>query len=80
MAMHPLPALGLVVLMGKGEAGVGMSVIHDGVYGAYASKKWLNKLAVSTMFLLGSNTFNWKIQHNIKHHTFTNIYNYDGAL
>ena len=29
------------------------------------------------MFLLGSNIFNWKIQHNIKHHTFTNIFKYD---
>jgi linoleoyl-CoA desaturase len=29
------------------------------------------------MFLLGSNTFNWKVQHNILHHTFTNIYGYD---
>ena len=29
------------------------------------------------MFLLGSNTFNWKIQHNIQHHTFTNMFDFD---
>jgi len=78
--LHPLTALGLTVLMGIGEAGVGMSVMHDGAHGVYSSKAWLNKLASSTMFLLGSNTFNWKIQHNIKHHTFTNIYKYDDDI
>ena len=76
-AVSPWTALGLAVIMGVGEAGVGMSIMHDGVHHAYSSKKWVNKLASSTMFLLGSNIFNWKIQHNIQHHTFTNIYNYD---
>ena len=70
-------ALGLAVIIGIGEAGVGMSIMHDGVHHAYSSKKWVNDLASSTMFLMGSNIFNWKIQHNIKHHTFTNIYKYD---
>jgi len=72
-----LTAFGIAILMGVGEAGIGMSVMHDGAHGSYSSKKWINKLMSSTMFLLGSNTFNWKIQHNIKHHSYTNIYNYD---
>jgi linoleoyl-CoA desaturase len=75
--ISPWAALGLAVIMGIGEAGVGMSIMHDGVHHAYSSKKWVNDLASSTMFLLGSNIFNWKIQHNIKHHTFTNIFKYD---
>jgi len=75
--LSPWTALILAVIMGIGEAGVGMSIMHDGVHHAYSSKKWVNDLASSTMFLLGSNIFNWKIQHNIKHHTFTNIYKYD---
>jgi linoleoyl-CoA desaturase len=76
-SVTPWTALVLAVIMGIGEAGVGMSIMHDGVHRAYSSKKWVNDLASSTMFLLGSNIFNWKIQHNIKHHTFTNIFNYD---
>lgn len=72
-----LAALGMVVLIGVGAAGIGMSVMHDGAHGAYSTKAWVNKLAASSMFLLGSNTFNWKIQHNIKHHTFTNMYDLD---
>ena len=74
-SISPWTALIFAVIMGIGEAGVGMSIMHDGVHHAYSSKKWVNNLASSTMFLLGSNIFNWKIQHNIKHHTFTNIFN-----
>jgi linoleoyl-CoA desaturase len=29
------------------------------------------------MFILGSNVLNWKIQHNLLHHTYTNIYGFD---
>jgi linoleoyl-CoA desaturase len=76
-AVTPWTALGIALVMGIGEAGIGMSVMHDGAHGAYSSKAWVNKLAASTMFLLGSNTFNWKIQHNILHHTFTNMFDFD---
>lgn len=69
-----IPALLLVILMGVGEAGVGMSVMHDAAHGAFSSKRWVNKIFASTMYLLGSNTLNWKIQHNVLHHTYTNIY------
>lgn len=75
--LQPWLALLLVVIMGIGEAGIGMSVMHDAAHGAYSGKKWVNTLAASSMFLLGSNTINWKIQHNLNHHTYTNIYNYD---
>ncbi len=70
-------AFWLVILMGIGEAGIGMSVMHDAAHGAFSSKQWVNRLFASTMFLLGANTFNWKVQHNILHHTFTNIYGFD---
>ena len=63
--------------MGVGEGGIGMSVMHDAAHEAFSNKKWINTLFASTMFILGSNTFNWKIQHNILHHTFTNIFGYD---
>jgi len=63
----------LSVLMGIGMAGTGMSVMHDGLHGSAFKKGWLNDLTGSTMYLLGSTTFNWKVQHNVLHHTFTNI-------
>lgn len=66
-------ALALVIIMGLGKAGIGMAVMHDGLHGAYSSKKWVNKVAGFSMYLIGSNVFNWKIQHNVYHHAYTNI-------
>src|SRR5688572_1706692 len=63
----PVPgfvAILMAVLMGIGKAGIGMSVMHDGLHGSYSSKKWVNRLAGASMYMIGSNVFNWKIQHN----------------
>ena len=77
VGLSPWLMLLMVVLMGIGEAGIGMSVMHDAAHGSYSNKSWINKFMATSMFLLGSNTLNWKIQHNINHHSDTNIYNYD---
>ena len=66
-------AFALVVLMGFGIAGIGMGVMHDACHGAYSKKHWVNNLLGGTLYLLGSNVLNWKIQHNVLHHTYTNI-------
>jgi linoleoyl-CoA desaturase len=66
-------ALLLFVLMGIGKAGVGMSVMHDGLHGSYSSIKWVNSLMGASMYFIGSNVFTWKLQHNIFHHAYTNI-------
>ncbi len=65
------------VLMGLGMAGVGMSVMHDANHGAYSRYPWINNLMGRTIYLLGGSRFTWKIQHNILHHTYTNIYGLD---
>ncbi|MBP7408579.1 MAG: acyl-CoA desaturase [Flavobacteriales bacterium] len=66
-------AFPLAVLMGVGMAGIGMAVMHDAVHGSASSHQWLNKTLGSSMYLLGSNVLTWKIQHNVMHHTHTNI-------
>lgn len=73
VSMSAWVGLLLAIIMGIGVAGVGMGVMHDAVHGSYSSKRWLNNLFGGTLYLLGSNVFNWKIQHNILHHTHTNI-------
>lgn len=70
-------AILLSVIMGVGTAGVGMSVMHDAVHGSYSGKNWVNHLLSGSMYLLGANILNWKIQHNMLHHTYTNISEYD---
>ncbi|HEY5692596.1 MAG TPA: acyl-CoA desaturase [Cyclobacteriaceae bacterium] len=63
----------LNAVMGIGLAGIGMSVMHDANHGAYSKKPWLNDLIGYSLNLVGGNAFNWKVQHNVLHHTFTNI-------
>lgn len=64
---------GLNIIMGIGLAGIGMSVMHDANHGAYSNKQWVNDLLGYSLNLVGGNAFNWKVQHNVLHHTFTNI-------
>ena len=67
----------LLVLMGMGKAGVGMSVMHDALHGALSKKKWVNNLFGGSLYLLGGNPINWQIQHNVLHHTYPNVYKVD---
>ncbi|MEI7736737.1 MAG: acyl-CoA desaturase [Ferruginibacter sp.] len=75
--MSALAAMGLCIVMGIGIAGVGMSVMHDACHGAYSKKHWVNSILGGSLYLLGSNVLNWKIQHNVLHHTYTNISGFD---
>lgn len=61
------------IIMGIGMAGIGLSVMHDANHGSYSRNKWVNKFLGYTMNMLGGNATNWKIQHNVLHHTYTNI-------
>lgn len=70
-------ALGLAILMGLGMAGIGLGIMHDGNHGSYSKHKWVNNLMGYTLNLVGANAMNWKIQHNVKHHTYTNIEDHD---
>lgn len=77
VAMPAWYALIIMVVMGIGEAGIGMSVMHDAAHGAFSKHKWLNTSMEWSMFLLGSNVINWKIQHNVLHHTYPNVHEFD---
>jgi len=70
----------LCFLMGIGMAGIGFSISHDALHGAYSSNKTINKLLGYTFDLMGANGYIWKITHNIIHHTYTNIYEHDEDL
>jgi linoleoyl-CoA desaturase len=64
-------------ITGFGVAGIGLSIMHDANHGAYSKNKWVNKLLGYTLNLVGGNATNWKIQHNMMHHTYTNISSHD---
>ena len=72
--------LGLAILMGMGIAGLGFSVAHDALHGAYSNKAWVNRLLGFTFDICGANGYMWKITHNVIHHTYTNIEGIDEDL
>jgi linoleoyl-CoA desaturase len=73
-------AVGLVVLMGVAMAGVGFSIAHDALHGAYSDKNWVNTVLGASFDLLGANGYMWQITHNVIHHTYTNIQGVDEDL
>jgi linoleoyl-CoA desaturase len=76
----PWEMLLLAIVMGLGVAGIGFSIQHDANHGAYSSNPMINRVLGLTLNLIGGNAFTWKIQHNILHHTYTNIYSMDEDL
>lgn len=66
-------SLGLFFTMGIAKAGVGMGVMHDANHGSYSKNNNVNWWLSHVLHGLGGSTHNWKLQHNLLHHTFTNI-------
>ncbi|MFH6604466.1 fatty acid desaturase family protein [Maribacter algicola] len=63
----------LYITSGIGMAGIGMGIMHDAIHGSYSKHQKVNKYLGYTMNLIGANATVWKIQHNVLHHTYTNI-------
>ena len=61
------------VVMGLALAGIGMAVMHDGNHGAFSDKKGINRLIGGVLELVGGNSEMWQVQHNVLHHSFTNV-------
>lgn len=67
----------LWVLMGLGMAGIGLTVMHDANHGSYSDHKIVNQLIGFVINFMGAYHETWKIQHNILHHSYTNIHGFD---
>jgi linoleoyl-CoA desaturase len=70
----------LYIISGFGMAGIGMGVMHDAIHGSYSKNKKINTFLGYTLNLIGANATIWKIQHNVLHHTYTNIDDADDDL
>lgn len=68
------------IIAGLGMAGVGMGVMHDANHGSYSKNQKVNKWLGYTLNLVGANATIWKIQHNVLHHSFTNIEEHDDDI
>jgi linoleoyl-CoA desaturase len=67
----------LTLVMGVGLSGIGMGIMHDANHGAYSGYPFINKLVSLSLSVVGGDNQNWKTQHNVLHHTYTNIYGHD---
>lgn len=70
-------AVPLLVVFGMSLAGIGLNIMHDAVHETYSTRRRLNRILVNSAYLIGMNPTIWKIQHNIKHHSYTNIHDLD---
>ena len=61
-------------------AGIGMGVMHDAIHGTYSQNPRINKLLGYTLNMVGANATVWKIQHNVLHHSYTNIHEGDDDI
>jgi len=75
-----LITIGLYAIMGIGKACIGLCIMHDANHGAFSKKKWVNDLFSYSLNVIGGSSTNWKIQHNYKHHTYTNIEGHDDDI
>jgi len=68
----------LSAMMGLAMAGIGLCVMHDANHGSYSKNTTVNKiLGFFSLNLLGGHSMNWQIQHNVIHHTYTNVHGHD---
>jgi linoleoyl-CoA desaturase len=67
----------LWVAMGFGMAGIGLSIMHDANHGAYSRNPRVNQALGAILNLVGGYHVNWKIQHNVLHHSYTNVHDFD---
>ena len=69
----PWVLFALYITSGLGMAGIGMGIMHDAIHGSYSKNQKINTLMGYSFNLIGANATVWKIQHNVLHHTYTNI-------
>jgi len=74
---NPWILLGLFSTMGLGMAGIGLSIMHDANHGSYSKNEKVSKFIGRIINLVGGFAPTWNIQHNVLHHTYTNVYGYD---
>ncbi|UKN01655.1 fatty acid desaturase [Paracrocinitomix mangrovi] len=67
----------LYFIMGLGTAGIGLSIMHDANHGSYSKNDKVNKALGGLLNLVGGFAPTWRMQHNVLHHTYTNVHGYD---
>jgi linoleoyl-CoA desaturase len=59
--------------LGLAIAAVGFNIQHDGNHGSFSDHPWVSRLAGAGLDLLGGSSYMWRMQHNVLHHSYTNL-------
>ena len=71
---------GIYILMSLGMSGIGLSIMHDANHGSYSANRKVNHALGYLINFIGGYHVTWKIQHNVLHHSYTNIHEHDEDL
>ena len=78
-----LPLYGLFITagtLGFSCALIGLNIGHDAIHGSYSTKPRINKTIGLIFNIVGANDYMWSISHNVVHHTYTNIPEFDADI
>ena len=78
--VNTLTLMLLYATMGFALAGIGMSIMHDANHASYSRNQAVNNWLGYSLNLIGGMVYNWKLQHNVLHHTYTNIHDVDDDI
>ena len=70
----------MALSFGLATGSIGFNIMHDANHNGYSDRPWVNRLLGLTVELVGLSNFIWRQQHNIWHHTYTNIAGLDEGL
>jgi linoleoyl-CoA desaturase len=73
LVTSPWTFFGLWLIMGLGMSGIGLSIMHDANHGSFSKNKNVNQVLSYLLDMVGGSSMNWRIQHNVLHHSFTNV-------
>ncbi len=66
--------------LGLAMAGIGFAIQHDANHGSYPASAFWRRLLGFTLDVMGGSSYIWKFQHNVNHHSFTNIHDADADI
>lgn len=73
-------AVPLALLLGATAGLIGFNIQHDGSHLAYSDRPWVNRLAATSLDLIGASSYFWHWKHVASHHIFVNITDHDADV
>jgi linoleoyl-CoA desaturase len=70
-------AAAVAIMLGLGITFLTFNIVHDAGHRAISRRPAINQAAATLMDLVGASSYVWMQKHNLVHHTYPNIHEYD---